>query len=175
MTREFMQATFKVNMNNAEYVYILPWLQSGTKDSSPWVGASGEMLQQVKDHYANAIIIDDVNGFDDTIVENFMKRVEKYGMSRADIDVTNIYGYINLFDALKLYAVAARKAYETSKHNITYIKNGNIIWNNMRRTSFEGVGTTGGSLGTVIMDDLADRVPLFAAFYISPTRDTVLK
>lgn len=59
----------------------------------------------------------------------------------------------------------------------------------MRRTSFEGihwkkcnhlnffigVGTTGGSLGTVIMDDLADRVPLFGAFYISPTRDTVLK
>jgi hypothetical protein len=66
-----MQATFKLNMNNADFVYILPWLQSGTKDSSPWIGSSGknlifssncmrflgEMLQQVKDHYRNAIIV----------------------------------------------------------------------------------------------------------------------
>lgn len=52
-----MQATFKLKMNNAEYAYILPWLQSGPKDASPWIGTSGEMLQQVKDHYANAIIV----------------------------------------------------------------------------------------------------------------------
>lgn len=52
-----MQATFKLNMNNAEYVYIMPWLQSGPKDASPWIGASGETLQQVKDYYANAIIV----------------------------------------------------------------------------------------------------------------------
>lgn len=26
------------------------------QDTSPWIGADGEMLQRVKDHYANAII-----------------------------------------------------------------------------------------------------------------------
>lgn len=44
-------------MNNAEYAYILPWIQSGPKDTSPWIGADGEMLKRVKDHYANAIIV----------------------------------------------------------------------------------------------------------------------
>lgn len=57
LSREFMQATFKANMNNAEYAYILPWLQGGPKDASPWIGSSGEMLQQVKDAYQNAIIV----------------------------------------------------------------------------------------------------------------------
>ncbi|CAJ0571611.1 unnamed protein product, partial [Mesorhabditis spiculigera] len=51
----------------------------------------------------------------------------------------------------------------------------------MRRMSFEGVislaGTAGSeaSIGTVLMDDLADRAPIFAAFYISPTREKVVK
>lgn len=60
-----MQATFKLKMSDAEYAYILPWLQSGPKDASPWVGTSGEMLQQVKDHYANAIIVITASFVDD--------------------------------------------------------------------------------------------------------------
>lgn len=35
--------------------------------------------------------------------------------------------------------------------------------------------STTGSTGIVAMDDLSDRAPLFAAFYISPTRDRVMK
>uniref|UniRef100_A0A914DTM9 Guanylate cyclase n=1 Tax=Acrobeloides nanus TaxID=290746 RepID=A0A914DTM9_9BILA len=144
LSREFMQATFKANMNNAEYAYILPWLQGGPKDASPWIGSSGEMLQQVKDAYQNAII-------------------------------TNIFGYLHLYDALKLYALAARKSYEGSGRNASQLTNGHVIWNNMRRLTFEGVGSTGDSTGTVIMDDMSDRVPLFAAFYISPNREKVIK
>lgn len=86
MTREFMQATFKLNINNAEYAYILPWLQNGPKDTSPWIGTSGEMLQQVKDHYANAIIIDDANGFDDSLLNGFIERVGNFGISVDDLD-----------------------------------------------------------------------------------------
>lgn len=60
-----MQATYKMSMNNAEYVYLLPWLQSGPEDVAPWTGSSGEMLQQVKDHYANAVIVRrDAMGFE---------------------------------------------------------------------------------------------------------------
>lgn len=57
LTREFMQAVSNRKMNSADYAFVLPWLQSGPKDASPWMGANGEMLQQVKDHYANAIIV----------------------------------------------------------------------------------------------------------------------
>lgn len=70
-----MQATFKANMNNADYVYILPWLQSGNKDSSPWIGTSGEMLQQVKDHYANAIIVRNLKCFSKKFPETKFRKL----------------------------------------------------------------------------------------------------
>ncbi|KAI6175896.1 Guanylate cyclase [Aphelenchoides bicaudatus] len=180
LTREFMQATFKANMNNAEFVYILPWLQSGTKDSSPWIGSSGEMLQQVKDHYRNAIIVDDVNGFDDTIVTGFTQKIVAFGLKPEDIDTSNIFGYFHLYDSLKLYALAARQVLETNNKNASVITNGRLIWNSMRRLSFDGIGmtltiNTTGNTGVVAMDDLGDRAPIFAAFYISPNRDKVMK
>uniref|UniRef100_A0A7E4V748 Guanylate cyclase n=1 Tax=Panagrellus redivivus TaxID=6233 RepID=A0A7E4V748_PANRE len=174
MTREFMQATFKANVNNAEYAYILPWLQSGPKDASPWVGSSGEVLQQVKDHYANAIIVDDVNGFDDAIVENFIQKIGNFGLSRDDIDVANIFGYLHLYDALKLYALAASKAFKNSGNDMASLTDGRLIWSHMRRMKFEGVGSAGDT-GTVLMDDLADRAPVFAAFFIAPNREKVMK
>ena len=32
-----------------------------------------------------------------------------------------------------------------------------------------------GAIGTVLMDDVADRAPIFSAFFISPNRDKVMK
>lgn len=34
--------------------------------------------------------------------------------------------------------------------------------------------TAGVASGTVMMDDIAERAPLFAAFYVAPSRDTVM-
>ncbi|KAL3120642.1 hypothetical protein niasHT_007934 [Heterodera trifolii] len=180
LTREFMSAVSRLNMNTAEYAYILPWLQSGPKDASPWTGTSGEVLQQVKDTYANAIIVDDVNGFDNIIVDTFMTRIEKYGMNREDIDLTNTFAYLHLYDSLKLYALAARrvlnKTMEMDGNGTEAVLDGHQIWNAMRRLSFEGIGSVGAaSTGFVQMDDLADRAPQFAAFFIAPNRDKVLK
>ncbi|CAI5448960.1 unnamed protein product [Caenorhabditis angaria] len=183
ITKEFMQATYTLGMNNAEYAYIIPWLQNAQKDATPWIGADGEIMQRVKDHYANAIIVDDVNGFDDTIVSSFVEKIEKYGLHKDNIDSSNIYGYLHLFDALRLYALALRKVINET-NNEAYVTNGQFIWNKMRRLSFEGVVSRSsndsdkndiGSVGTVLMDDVADRAPIFAAFYISPTRDKVMK
>ncbi|PAV88959.1 hypothetical protein WR25_22768 isoform B [Diploscapter pachys] len=182
LSKEFMQATFTMGMNNYEYAYIIPWIQAGPKDTSPWIGADGEMLQRVKDHYAKAIIVDDVNGFDDSIVTTFMTKLEKHGVKREDIDLANIYSYLHLYDSLRLYALAIRKVLNESS-NEAYVTNGQYIWNRMRRMSFEGVVSRteneavndNGAIGTVLMDDLADRAPIFAAFYIHPNRDKVMK
>lgn len=57
LTREFMQATSLADMNAHDYVYLLPWLQAGPKDVMPWLGADGLLLQKIKDHYENAIIV----------------------------------------------------------------------------------------------------------------------
>ncbi|CAJ0565140.1 unnamed protein product, partial [Mesorhabditis spiculigera] len=175
LSREFMQATIMSGMNTHDYVYILPWLQSESKDASPWIGADGQMLQNIKDHYANALIVDDVNGFDDTMVTPFKERVESNGMTTDDLEMKNIYAYIHLYDALKLYASAARAAInETDDPKV--VLDGKRLWNKMRRMTFPGlVSAAGVGSGTVIMDDLAERAPKYAGFFVAPNRDNVIK
>ncbi|MCP9261798.1 Guanylate cyclase [Dirofilaria immitis] len=70
----------------------------------------------------------------------------------------NIYSYLHIYDALILYAYAIRALFNET-HDPSSLSDGKLIWNKMRRLQFEG-GTT----GSVMMDDLADRVPNLAAF-----------
>uniref|UniRef100_A0A914E701 Guanylate cyclase n=1 Tax=Acrobeloides nanus TaxID=290746 RepID=A0A914E701_9BILA len=175
LSKEFMSAVHTLGYNTHEYVYILPWLQAESKDLSPWVGADGKIMQDVKDTYANSIIIDDINGFDNTLVTPFKERVEANGITTDQLNMANIYGYIHLYDALKLYALAARTALnETMNPNITV--DGRFIWNKMRRLQFSGlISAAGISSGLVTMDDLGERAGVYGAFYVSPNRDEVSK
>ncbi|VDP13282.1 unnamed protein product [Onchocerca flexuosa] len=129
MSREFMAATYNIGMHSHDFVYILPWIRDGKKDALPWLGANGEIMQKVRDHYENTIM-------------------------------DNIYSYLHIYDALILYAHAIRAVLNETK-DTSFLNDGKLIWNKMRRLQFEG-GTT----GSVIMDDLADRVPNLAAFYV---------
>ncbi|GMR48668.1 hypothetical protein PMAYCL1PPCAC_18863 [Pristionchus mayeri] len=175
MSKEFMKAAYMTQMNTHDFVYILPWLQTEAKDTSPWIGPDGQLLQNTKDHYANAIIIDDVNGFDNTLVKPFREKVEGNGLSLSDIDLSNIYGYIHLYDALRLYVISVRKGMNESGRE-DFALDGRAVWNKMRRLTFPGlVSLEGISSGTVRMDDLAERAPIYAAFFINPNRDTVMK
>ncbi|GMT25293.1 hypothetical protein PFISCL1PPCAC_16590, partial [Pristionchus fissidentatus] len=174
-SKEFMKAVYMTEMNTHDFVFILPWLQTEAKDTSPWIGPDGQLLQNTKDHYANAIIIDDVNGFDNALVNPFRERVEANGLSIAELDLTNIYGYIHLYDALRLYVIAVRKGMNESG-NPNFAMDGRAVWNKMRRLTFPGlVSIEGISSGTVRMDDLGERAPIYAAFFIHPNRDAVMK
>ncbi|GMT09323.1 hypothetical protein PFISCL1PPCAC_619, partial [Pristionchus fissidentatus] len=173
-SKEFMMAAQGEGMLASEFVFILPWLQDGGKEASPWIGADGSMLQNVKDQYANAIIIDDVNGFDNTIIVPFLDRVKEEGLTEADIDIANIYGYIYLFDALKLYALGARKVLNETG-NPAAVLDGIRVWNAMRRIVFPGiVGSSGVASGIITMDDRSERAPLYRGFFISPNQDQVM-
>ncbi|CAL2041129.1 unnamed protein product [Caenorhabditis brenneri] len=173
-SREFLTAANTQGMSVNEFGYVFPWLQDGGKDIAPWTGSDGSMLQKVKDQYANAIIIDDVNSFDNTIVGPFVERIKDVGLTEADVDIANIYGYLYLFDALKLYALAARKVLnETGKAE--NLINGRMMWQNMRKMKFVGmVGASGIASGQVTMDDRAERAPLYRGFFVSPNTDSVL-
>ncbi|KAJ1358315.1 Receptor-type guanylate cyclase gcy-23 [Parelaphostrongylus tenuis] len=119
--------------------------------------------------------IDDVNGFDDTLVTPFRERIEASGMSVDDLDMMNIYGYVHLYDALRLYAIAVRTSINIT-NNYTIYEDGRFVWNQMRRLTFPGlVSAAGVSSGTVMMDDLAERAPVYAVFYVPPNSDTVRK
>ncbi|KAI6225442.1 hypothetical protein M3Y99_01337100 [Aphelenchoides fujianensis] len=193
MTQEFMSAIKTAGMNDHEFVYVLPWLQAEAKDISPWIGTDGQTQQTVKDNFANAVIIDDVNGFDNDLLTPFRERLEANGLAVDQLNLANIYGYIHLYDALKLYAIAATAAInETGELNVT--TDGLFLWNKMRRLEFPGlVSAEGISSGTVVMDDLAERAAVYAAespppaisrlpptrplaaFYVAPNRDEVMK
>jgi guanylate cyclase len=73
-----MQAASMAGLKTHDYVYILPWLQAEAKDISPWIGNGGQILQNIKDYFANTIIIDDVNGFDNAVLNPFKVRSWKW-------------------------------------------------------------------------------------------------
>ncbi|CAD6199387.1 unnamed protein product [Caenorhabditis auriculariae] len=173
-SREFLTAANEQGMSVNEFAYVFPWLQDGGKDVSPWSGAEGEMMQKVKDQYANSIIIDDVNSFDNTIIAPFIERIKGVGLTEADVDIANIYGYLYLFDALKLYALAARAVLNETGVPENLL-NGRMMWNSMRRMQFEGMlGSSGISSGQILMDDRAERAPVYRGFFVSPNSDTVM-
>ncbi|KAK6047847.1 adenylate/guanylate cyclase catalytic domain protein [Cooperia oncophora] len=89
--------------------------------------------------------------------------------------LANIYGYIHLYDALRLYAIAVRTAMNRTGNPDIY-QDGRYIWNQMRRITFPGlVSAAGVSSGTVMMDDIAERAPIYAAFHVPANSDTVRK
>ncbi|KHJ89776.1 ligand-binding protein, receptor family [Oesophagostomum dentatum] len=173
-SREFLTAANTQGMSVNEFAYILPWLQDGAKDTSPWIGTDGSVLQKVKDQYANAIIVDDVNSFDNSIIGPFVERIKDAGLTEADVDIANIYGYLYLFDALKLYALTARKVMNMTGDSRNLV-NGRVMWNSMRRLKFTGMlGVSGLASGIVTMDDRSERAPLYRGFFVSPNIDQVI-
>ncbi|KAH7718579.1 RGC/RGC protein kinase [Aphelenchoides avenae] len=168
-TKEFMNAVALAGMKTPDFLYVLPWLQAEAKEASPWIGGD------VKEMFGNAVIIDDVNGFDNTLITPFKERIESNGLTVEDLNMQNIYGYIHLYDSLKLYSLAARAALnETGNPNVT--TDGRFVWNKMRRLQFSGlVSAEGVSSGQVVMDDMAERAAVYAAFWVAPNRDEVVK
>ncbi|VDN02552.1 unnamed protein product [Thelazia callipaeda] len=149
MSRNFMAATFSVDMHSHEFVYILPWIREGKKNTLPWLGDAGEIMQKVKEHYENAIL-----GFRLLLpISNFNEMA---------------YSYLHVHDAIILYSNAVKAVLNETK-NLSTINNGQLIWNKMRHLQFNG------ATGPVIMDDLADRVFNLVAFYVSPRRNEIQK
>ncbi|CAD6196262.1 unnamed protein product [Caenorhabditis auriculariae] len=145
MSREFMQAVSTTMTNLQEFVFIMPWLQ-----------------------------IDDVNGFDNALVTPFKEKIDAAGVAVDDLE-SNVYGYVHLYDSLRLYALAVRTAMNATGREDIYL-DGKTIWNTMRRLGFPGlVSAAGVSSGYVQMDDIAERAPVYAAFYVPPKSDNVRK
>ncbi|KHJ95695.1 adenylate/guanylate cyclase catalytic domain protein [Oesophagostomum dentatum] len=174
LTSVFREATSKYGLSEAEFVFIFPWLQEGSNGASPFVGSDNAIMDKVKELYTNCVLIDDTNGFDDRMITPFVERLNSVGLDEKDIDLTNIYGYIALYDALKIFAVAGRRILNTTGE-FSSIIDGKKMWNAMRRMTIAGmVSTAGVGSGTVMLDDLAERVPFYSAFFVDKNRNQVL-
>ena len=84
--------------------------------------------------------------------------------------------YMSLYDALFLYGLAIRDAYEETK-NLSVFLDGSFIWKKMTARQFigkfqgfiwhtkNGVSISG-STGQVLMNNKAVRVPSYATYYV---------
>ncbi|GMT06605.1 hypothetical protein PENTCL1PPCAC_28779, partial [Pristionchus entomophagus] len=152
---QFMLAVKKQEMKGAEYVYILPWL-AHIADHYPWE-ASNLDKQEVKHAFESTIIIT-AHGYDRKFFDEFQDRFsKKTGIISTHFATIN---YMSLYDALFLYGLALRDAFEESQDYNVH-KNGSLIWNKMTNRQF--IGTT----GQVLINNKAIRVPSYAVYYAS--------
>uniref|UniRef100_A0A0K0EG58 Guanylate cyclase n=1 Tax=Strongyloides stercoralis TaxID=6248 RepID=A0A0K0EG58_STRER len=175
ISQVFMEAISQSNTKTNDFVYIFPWLQTDVKERLPWIGKNGEVNQIVKKSFDNTIIIDDIFSFNDTVVEHFKQKMSKNNIDINQLDLNNIYGYIQLYDSLKLYALVVKKLIKQSNGDFNVTNNGKLIWDKMRRFSFPGFMYNIGLVSeNLIMDDLAEQMASYGAFFISPKQDDIL-
>ncbi|KAK5974823.1 hypothetical protein GCK32_018184, partial [Trichostrongylus colubriformis] len=163
LTTVFREATEKYGMSESEFVFIFPWIQEGANGASLFVGSDSSSLKKVKDTYSNCVLIDDTNGFDDRMLTPFVERLKTIDLREEDISLANIYGYISLFDSLKLFALAGRRVLNRTGQ-FSALRDGKLMWDSMRRISIPGMMSNAGvASGTVMLDDLAERIPFYSA------------
>ncbi|CAJ0605270.1 unnamed protein product [Cylicocyclus nassatus] len=173
LTNIFRDALTLYGMSETEFVFIFPYMQEGTNGASPFVGSDNAALDKVKKTYANCVLIDDTNGFDERMITPFLERLATIGLDEKDIDIGNIYGYIALFDSIKTFATAGRKVLN-STGNFASVLDGKLMWSAMRRMIVPGmVANSGVGSGTVMLDDLAERVPYYSAFFVDRNRNQI--
>uniref|UniRef100_A0A914VK51 Receptor ligand binding region domain-containing protein n=1 Tax=Plectus sambesii TaxID=2011161 RepID=A0A914VK51_9BILA len=165
---DFMRAIHLEGMDNDEYMYLLPWLYHDVTSRAPWWTPNGTIIPSIKSDFNRAIVIDN-EGILDIANNNFMARVlNETTLNTSNLTQTSIHSYLEMFDALKLYVIAVRKAINESGQQDIYL-DGRYIWNKMRSVRFDGVS------GPVIMDDQAERVPLYAVFFVDPEQAELTK
>uniref|UniRef100_A0A915C7J8 Guanylate cyclase n=1 Tax=Parascaris univalens TaxID=6257 RepID=A0A915C7J8_PARUN len=151
----FMVAVHRMKMKSEDFVYILPWL-AHIHDYYPWE-ASNVDKQEVKQAYDNTVVIT-AHGYDRRFIEEFqLKFAEETGILSSHYATIT---YISLYDALFLYGLALRAAYEETKANNIFL-NGSVIWRQMTNRQFFGM------TGQVLINSKAIRVPSYAVYHIS--------
>ncbi|KAM3715200.1 Receptor-type guanylate cyclase gcy-9 [Dirofilaria immitis] len=149
----FMLAILKANMKNAEYIYILPWL-SHIVDYYPWEVINTKDKHLIKNAYENAIIIT-AEGYNRELVQHFANKFSKETGHLASSHYATLV-YMSLYDALFLYGLALRDAYDIGDDHI--YRNGSLIWTKMTNRQFLGM------TGQVLIDNEAFRIPSYTTY-----------
>ncbi|KAH7698120.1 guanylate cyclase, partial [Aphelenchoides avenae] len=154
-SRSFLSAALRSNMKTNDYVYIIPWL-AHVHDHYPWE-ANNIDKKEIKSAYDDVIVIT-AHGYDKQFIEEFEQRFSQ----RVGV-ISSYYAtlsFMSLYDALFLYGLAIRDAYDESRNESIYL-NGALIWKKM--TSRQFIGAT----GQVLMNNKAVRVPSYATYYVA--------
>ncbi|CAD5234237.1 unnamed protein product [Bursaphelenchus xylophilus] len=153
-SRAFMVAAHRSGMKTNDFVYIIPWL-AHMHDHYPWE-ANNIDKNEVRLAYDETIVIT-AHGYDKKFIEDFEHR-----FSQLTGIISSHYAtlsYLSLYDALFLYGLAVRDAYDETK-NASIFLDGGLIWKKMTVRQFIGVS------GQVLMNNKGVRVPSYATYYV---------
>ncbi|KAH7718588.1 Protein GCY-9 protein [Aphelenchoides avenae] len=153
-SRAFMVAASRSDMKTSDYVYVLPWL-AHMHDHYPWE-ANNIDKREVKAAYDDAIVIT-AHGYDGKFIQEFEAR-----FSQVTGVISSHYAtlsFMALYDALFLYGLAVRDAYEETR-NIEVYLDGAAIWKKMTSRQFMG------ATGQVLINNKAVRVPSYATYMV---------
>ncbi|KAF1747315.1 hypothetical protein GCK72_023777 [Caenorhabditis remanei] len=149
----FMLAVHRSELKTEEFVFVIPWL-AHQNDHYPWEAANVDK-QEVKSAFENTIIIT-AHGYDKKFFDEFQLK-----FSTATGVLANHYAtlsYMSLYDALFLYGLALRDAFEDGGGYNVHM-NGSLIWSRMTNRQFIGM------TGQVLMNNKAIRVPSYATYH----------
>uniref|UniRef100_A0A915N7U3 Guanylate cyclase n=1 Tax=Meloidogyne javanica TaxID=6303 RepID=A0A915N7U3_MELJA len=151
--KSFMIAALRSHLKTPEYVYIIPWL-AHLHDHYPWEATNIEK-SETRVAFDDAIIIT-AHGYDKKFIEDFELRLNKVTGVISTYYAT--LSYMSLYDALFLYGLAVRDAYEETKNQSVFL-DGLYIWKKMTARQFIGV------TGQVLINNKAIRVPSYATYH----------
>uniref|UniRef100_A0A7E4V5L5 Guanylate cyclase n=1 Tax=Panagrellus redivivus TaxID=6233 RepID=A0A7E4V5L5_PANRE len=152
-SRSFLTAALRSNMKTNEFVYIIPWL-AHLHDHYPWEANTVDKAE-AKLAFDEAIVIT-AHGYDRQFIDSFQQRFSKLTGIISSHYAT--LSYMSLYDALYLYGLAVRDAYDDTKDSKIFL-NGATIWKKMTSRQFTG------STGQVLMNSKGVRVPSYATYY----------
>nr|CAD2184540.1 unnamed protein product [Meloidogyne enterolobii] len=150
--RAFMVAIHRTQLKTNEFVYIIPWL-AHMHDHYPWEASNIDKLE-TKMAFDDTIVIT-AHGYDKKFIEDFELKFSKVTGVISSHYAT--LSYMSLYDALYLYGLALRDAYDETKNDSIYV-DGSFIWKKMTARQFLG------STGQVLMNNKAVRVPSYATY-----------
>ncbi|KHN76072.1 Atrial natriuretic peptide receptor 1 [Toxocara canis] len=151
----FMVAARRAQLKSDEFVFILPWLAHKV-EYLPWE-ASNVNKEEVRNAFSDAILIT-AHGYDGKFVNVFKEKF--YGDTGILTTHYSSLVYMSLYDALFLYGLALRDAYEETGRDNFYL-DGKKIWTKMTDRQFIGM------TGQVLINSKALRVPSYATYYVS--------
>uniref|UniRef100_A0A915M9J1 Guanylate cyclase domain-containing protein n=2 Tax=Meloidogyne TaxID=189290 RepID=A0A915M9J1_MELJA len=124
-------------------------------DHYPWEASNVEK-QETKTAFDDAVVIT-AHGYDKKFIEDFEQRFNK--MTGIISSYYATLSYMSLYDALFLYGLAVRDAYEETKNQFM---DGSFIWKKVEMTARQFIGVT----GQVLMNNKAIRVPSYATYHV---------
>ncbi|KAI6205271.1 Guanylate cyclase [Aphelenchoides besseyi] len=164
--RSFMVAVHRSEMKTSDFVYIIPWL-AHMHDHYPWEASNIEK-NEVRVAFENTIVIT-AHGYDKKFIEDFEHRFSKLTGIISSHYAT--LSYLTLYDALLLYGMAIRDAYDETRNTSVFL-NGSMVWKKMTSRQFMGtityhleVYSNLGVSGQVLMNEKGVRVPSYATYY----------